>query len=627
MRLVLPKDLSSMRFFDRLCFTFAALVLLLGLTIGIQRFADWSLPGLNTGLILTILAIQILLGLCTALYFFKSNLIEKFIIVSVCSASLSAVALFIVRSNTLHSDVTWNVDWRNALSSANSFAMDATGASQLDYFGASDTYHSGASLLAGHYAQTTGFEPDLVLFFIVPLSALTSICLLGIQIARRYFSLAKCRLQVLLPALFIPYPGLTFSPNKEEVQFLTSMFPINHELMINSMFGITTVCCGLFMILHRRKVHEIHFFACSSLVALIYIKPQYIPMAVLLFIVFFVIVFPKELLWGHLLIVTFFGLLPSALISYRENSELALDWDFDADSIPSTTLAGIILVVLLGAFVAINHFGNKRHLDSREQLILLFLAFSVLLVVFSNFLVFRIDSQEYLSIRNLAGGDLDATSIDRDMKQGFILLFIFCLLISGVLFVSLTRNNSRIARYVVLALVPFLLVKVVATCDLVLKPIHGYEYVDLKLLNQILIEVPDSSMILVNDMNDPAGDFQRPGRGEYWSSLGTDRFFFSSIVPNATSDGGAATRFSMVQTFFSSIPNSRQIALLRRLGVESVVINLRCLPYWYEKIAPHYWNKEFALYMMADFDEISQNQYPLYRPQEQTLVRGKAQCI
>jgi hypothetical protein len=616
-----------MRFFDRLCFTFAASVLLLGFTIAIQRLAHWSLPELNTGLIFTLLAIQILLGLCTALYFFKSSLIEKFVIVGVCSASLSAVALFIVRSTSLHSEVSWNVDWRNALSSANSYTIDATGASQLDYFGSSDGYHSGASLLAGHYAQTTGFEPDLVLFFVVPLSALTSICLLGIQIARRFSSLAKCRLQVLLPALFIPYPGLTFSPNKEEFRFLISSFLINHELMINSMFGIATVCCGLFMILHRKKVQEIHLSACISLIALIYIKPQYIPMAALLFIVLFIIVFPKNVLWSHLLVVISFGLLPSALISYRQNSKLALDWDFAADSISSTTWAGIILIVLLSTFVAINRAGNERYLDSREQPILLFLAFSIFLVVLSNFLVFRIDSQEYLSVRNLAGGNLDATSIDRDIKQGFILLFISCLLISGVLCVSLTKSNSGMMRLVVLALVPVLLVKVIATCVLVLKPIHGYEYVDLKFLNQILIEVPDNSMVLVNDMNDPAEDFRRPGRGEYWSSLGMDRFFFSSIVPNATSDDGAVTRFRMLQTFFSTIPNSQQIDLLKRLGVESVVINLRCLPYWYGRIAPHYWNKEFAFYMLSDFDDIYQNHFPVHRPQKQTLVRGKGQCI
>lgn len=606
----------------------AFLLLILVSSTSIQESFSWFFPKYNSLLILMLMSVQISLGLCTTIAFIHEQLIGRLVVLGAWFAGLSAMGLFIVRRRDSYAQVSWNVDWRNALSSAFTFAKDPSGDSPIDYSEISGAYHYGASFLAGHFTHTTGSNPDFVLFFLIPVVALTSICALGIQLVRTLYIHSKHFLLSLLPVLSIPYPGLDFSLSGSDFEFLISKFIVNDELMINSLLGVSIVCFGLFLILNINNFIGIQFTIAIVVSSLIFVKPQYIPFAILIFIMLLILTSPRIFFWKHFIGVITFSLIPTAILSYLRNSNLDVKLEFVPITDPSIHI-WLLLALFFTVFIVIDVVKGSHYLDSTERSIVLLLAFSVFLVYLANFFIFSINSQEYLAVRNLGVGTLDPTSIDRDMKQGFFLVYIFCLLLIGVLLVSLLKRKRMIVTLMLFFFAPIITVKLMASLNSIVEPSYGYEYVNLKSLEQILERVPQDSKILVNDMNDPAENYRRPGRGEYWTSIGEHEYFFSSIIPNAVADPNVISRFKLVRSFFSSTPKPTLIDKLRSLGVKSVVINLRCRPNWFGQLRADYWNKDFAYYELADFSSIlrKEKEIAYEKIRGQLQFSGESGCI
>lgn len=602
-------------------------LLVIPILIFLMKKTGIVFPFLSLVLFLFVNFILILSGIVLAYkaLSMKSSILHGILLIVIV---MSSVLLFLVRLRNEHRYTTWNVDWRMAQSLANSAVVDPSGRSTLDYAFIETSYHTGSSVFAGHVSYFFPFLQDYVLFAFYPLSAIFAIFIFSKSLADFYAFKASLPLLVTIIVLVTPYIGFQWRLSRANFSTLFSSFLINPTLMVGTVHAISLIFLSLYLMLVCKK--NINFQLSLILIgsiSLLDVKPQFI-LPFLVLSISTLLLF-RSLTPTILSIAILFGFLPTIFYTQvLDNSSqpsfglgLLSYGSFGTFSLNAltglTSLFFIILILKKKEFSAIHNF----------------LTFTILVYLFLkslfNAVGFYAASPDYIEVRTFSNPGFTPESVDSDVKQGFIVIQIFSVLVGSLYVLSRVLTIRTIRIVLLLILLSTIQVKTVFAVNTYLHPESGYEYFNAGELKLFLEEVPSSTLLIVNDFNDPAENFRRPDRGTYWSSLSLHKFYISSFLPTGSSDMNYLNRYRRIHDFFSSLPSNDDISHLKSIGVEYALVHKRCLPFWMGLIRPQFETDTYGLFSLQDFKraDLSSLNRSLVLEKNQKKIYGISKCL
>jgi hypothetical protein len=602
---------------------YSATCLVLPITVTFQGLLEIAVPAVTSAIVLTLTALIVGLAFQLSLYCYRTLHSRGFIIILLLSIPFfSAIKLFMIRTAT-HREITWNVDWRMALSLANSARHDPTGRTALDYSGISPSYPATPTIIAGHLDAVVPQGIDFMLFLVIPVTAITSLILLVWTLGGLYGINQSRRVFVPILTLCIPYVGHSHFISTEKLEQLLRSFLLNPTLMIGTLYAISIIFSGLHLIVLHRASHLMGFFVTLVVnVALLETKPQFIPYFLVSVLVVLLTISKEKLsnICSKFIIVT--GVSALLVFALRpKNIELEMKL-FLEQTIWQVVFLGLLFLTIVSFFFK---YALPRRQDSPFNAFLLVSSLTTIVGIFNIVISFSSKNQEYNQLRQKIQPGFTEFSLDGDIKQGFIILYIV-----NVVFLCLVigRYLRLLSLNMLVVLSIFLMApKIHADMGVILRPHTGYEFADTTDLLEILRLIPTDELIIVNDIADPSDNFRRPGRGEYWSSMTSHTFFLSSLLPNALNASDFEFRYRLVRSFFSSKPNSDDLQSLRLHGIRWILVNKRCAPNWLNSVEPWAESINFSLFDVKQFAASEAQHVFGAVSRSQRLLYGTAACL
>jgi hypothetical protein len=536
---------------------------------------------------------------------------------------LIAMSLGLIRTLTFFRDLTWNVDSRLFLSQTYSYLTFGNSNNSNSYSGFDIHYHASPSYISAQVFDLFKINPNITLFIAVPSVALIALYLSSESILRVSGLSRTCAnlgALLVLSASFVT----TFSQRSKLLAPL-----INSELMLNAQLAVSVVLATLYF--QVRDLPGKYLFLFSSLVSLVGLKPQYIPFAVLSYML--VTFFRAELLSMKTASKEFSKILISSILAVPfvlllSNSEfgpeytarlIPIDW---ANFFRTNIL--IIIVALILPLIA--KLPNKERFGWNLRVLFLITAIYLACSLALELILFE-PSQQILNKMQIFKPTKSVG--DSDFNQGLLLVFIL-ILISSISLIWKTIGESSIKTICVTLILLSTLRIFCAVPEFVHPTKEGYEAVNLSQLRQTLAQAENrvsNPKLLVNDFVDPAENYRRDGSGMYWSSIGIGHFYLSDIKTFHFLAPDIRLRLEKTKVFFNSPVSSFHIDFLQENDIDFVVVNLRCTPNWLSKIRPVYLNGSYALLETKSFNTRTSEASGLKSTLTQTQNFGLSRCL
>jgi hypothetical protein len=517
----------------------------------------------------------------------------------------------------------WNIDYRQSYVQSLELERSSEDAiSNFTYFGFQSSYHSGHALLAAQIKEIAGLDLDFGLFLFVPLIAFISI-LFFITAVGRFFKFSNNEIMMVnFTCFFLPtflFMSADSKPKLIQQNLLGSHLMLNGMLALATIFGI-----GSISLLRTTKFSQVLVFMYICQISLIAIKPQYIPFSMLFFSMLLI-------LKSHSVAkVIAFALFNFPIILLTSRTSIAPNFKFEIVA-PDRDI--LLLPFALGIFLLVAHLArsDSNKCILREHVVVSFFI-AIILFTFVRLLMgilqFQIDV-DILSRLQEFWPWADLSVFDYDLEQGFLILYIWVIILFTYSLLRALRLTGLQHRILVLVMTVLVCLSTWSTLQRIIYPINFNEAVATSDLTETLEITPFNARVLVNDIADPADDFQRAGRGEYLAMGGRVSFYLASSMPDHYLAPDYLQRVKAARTFFQNRITVESVKFLEDNSIDFVLINTRCIPVWMDDIKWQNDFPKFILYSREDFIDRTRDSelVEIFAPVPQVKHYGLTDCI
>jgi len=552
-----------------------------------------------------------------------SKLIKGTLLLGFVTNLLIAISLGIVKTLSIYRDLTWNVDSRLFLSQTYSYLRFGNSNNSNSYLGFDIQYHASPSYISAQVFDLFKINPNITLFLAVPSITLVAVYLSSESILRVSGLSRNC---ANLGALFVLSASYVTSFSQRS-KLLTPL--INSELMLNAQLAVAVVMATVYI--QVRDLPGKHFFLFSSLVSLVGLKPQYIPFAVLSYMLVTVsradlLGFKSALIKCRQILII--SILAIPLMLFLSKSEYGPEYTAKIIPIDWTKFLreNVLLVIATLFLPLIAKLPNKEKFSWNLRFLSLITTIYLACSLGLELILFQ-PSEQILSKMQIFKPTKSAG--DSDFNQGLLLVFILIVISLTSLVWKIFSDSS--VKTICVTLISLSILRLFCAVPEFVYPIkEGYEAVNLSQLRQTLVQaekrVPNPKL-LVNDFVDPAENYRRNGSGMYWSSVGIGHFYLSDINTFHYLAPDITQRLEKTKTFFNTPISGFQTKFLQKNHIDFVLVNLRCTPNWIRELRPVYSNESFALLESNSFHNRTFRTSDLKRTLTQQRNFGLSRCL
>jgi hypothetical protein len=552
-----------------------------------------------------------------------SKLTQGTLILGLVTNLLIAISLGIVKILSFFRDLTWNVDSRLFLSQTYSYLRFGNSNNSNSYSGFDIQYHASPSYIAAQVFDLFKINPSITLFIAVPLITLVALYLSSESILRVS---GLSRTGANLGALFVLSTSYVTAFSQRS-KLLTPL--INSELMLNAQLAVSVVLATVYI--QIRELPGKHFFLFASLISLVGLKPQYIPFAILSYML---VAASRADLVGlrntlkkclHMVISS---ILAIPLVLFLSKSEFGPEYTARLIPIDWTKfLRDNALLVIAAVFLPlIAKLPNREKFSWSLRFLSLMTAIYLACSLALELILFQ-PSRQILNKMQIFKPTKAVG--DSDFNQGLLLIFIL-ITISSISLIWKIISESSIKTICVTLILLSILRLFCAVPEFVYPISEGYEAVNLNQLRQTLIQaekrIPNPKL-MVNDFVDPAENYRRNGSGMYWSSIGIGHFYLSDVNTFHYLAPDITQRLEKTKIFFNSPISSFHSNFLQKNNIDFVIINLRCTPNWFSEMRPVHLNGSYALLETKFFHNRTSRASDLKQTLTQSRNFGLSRCL
>jgi hypothetical protein len=579
----------------------------------------------------SILVLSVVIGIGNLLQIIKDVLISNrvhfwiriVVFVNILFYFFVAIELIFVRMIGQFEGILWQIDWRHALGHAYSLSRYPDNSNNLAYDGFEVNYHAAASLLAGHLMSVTGIDAFYTLFLVIPILTLTSL-LLFMRSLSKSLNIKPIITYILgLIALTIPVFQIKYF-SIGEVKATFTYLALDNQVMINSYLALAV--CFSTLILHF-STNNLKMRLLASVVpmfSLMGLKPQFIPfLGIILYLLnskSYLNRIPFTFRFRFIFFLCTFSALILAFLE-KASGDLRLELSLNAYKIyalqgfalPFLTFCSIISILIL--FFLRNKILIPQTIN---WIIVSFFCYFALRTI-SGFILFQ--NPAFNTLPTSIKGVYTSSGVDLDLEQGFVLLnlaLLFSLLIRGALS---CQHKKYFLTFMVILLILSNIFKASNYVDQFKRPLtRGFEAIDNREVSQLLNNLDPSSLVLLNDLADPAMNFTYVGRGNYLLVNDRVRFYFANVLPEWQATD-FTDRYTKVKRFFGTPISSFHRDFLLDSGITHILISKRCIPAWridHERVqatSDFYLIEADKMFQLFDFEHVTRHAGQIIQPQ------------